>query len=129
MKILISLILLFNCAYCTVTVATEVTTRKLSSTDSKKQLMMITKLINDLMKRDDRKIRILLSKNRRKLSTLGKVVDENGILATDTGHLYSKIAHQLDHSASLINEIIQRRMLMNKQLEHLATIQKYMNAL
>uniref|UniRef100_A0A915JV15 Uncharacterized protein n=1 Tax=Romanomermis culicivorax TaxID=13658 RepID=A0A915JV15_ROMCU len=41
-----------------------------------------------------------------------------------TGIIASKIAHQLDHSMSLVNEIILRQRRMNGRLEHLGLIEK-----
>uniref|UniRef100_A0A915JUZ9 Uncharacterized protein n=1 Tax=Romanomermis culicivorax TaxID=13658 RepID=A0A915JUZ9_ROMCU len=108
---------------------------------SKKGLAILTDLVSESLEKLNPKLGGTTEKMRKTLTVL-KRLDQainNGVFATSVGDpaikkqrsgiSASKIAHQLDHSMSLINEIILRQRKMNSRLEHLESIQKYLGML
>uniref|UniRef100_A0A915K9C4 Uncharacterized protein n=1 Tax=Romanomermis culicivorax TaxID=13658 RepID=A0A915K9C4_ROMCU len=108
---------------------------------SKKDLAILTALVSEPLKKLNPKFDGTSKEMLEKLAVL-KRLDQainNGVLPASvedsaskkhqTGLTASKIAHKLDHSMSLVNEIILRQRRMNTRLEHLESIEKYLGTL
>uniref|UniRef100_A0A915IQF1 Uncharacterized protein n=1 Tax=Romanomermis culicivorax TaxID=13658 RepID=A0A915IQF1_ROMCU len=108
---------------------------------SKNDLAILTTVVAESFKKFNPKFTATSKLMREKLAVL-KRFDQainNGVLATPAEDAAleneraalsaSKIAHQLDHSMSLVNEIILRQRRMNSRLEHLEMIEKYLSGL